>query len=172
MIIVHILRLKTQGTEACLKLCIVCQNVVRRRFGRFLRQMVAVQKIDNVRENRRCNIVKQRAQALCLVFCKVPDDRGRAEAVEVPGVGLLSCVKRARRIFAPAVHADIQQPLHGRCFRERQKLLRKPSIARDEFHTIPSFFFILSEIADGCNKTSEKILPHPKMWQDFRNIIG
>ena len=70
MIIVHILRFEAQCAEACLKLCIVCQNVVRRRFGRFLRQMVAVQKIDNVRENRRCNIVKQRAQALASSFVK------------------------------------------------------------------------------------------------------
>ena len=128
--------MKTQGTEACLKLCIVCQNVVRRRFGRFLPQVVAVQKIDNVRENRRCNIVKQRAQALCLVFCKVPDDRGRAEAVQLPGIGWFSLVKRARRIFTSAVHADLPQPPHGRCFRKYRKRLRKSPIARDEFHTI------------------------------------
>ena len=64
MIIVHILRLKTQGTEACPKLCIVCQNVVRRRFGRFLRQMVAVQKIDNVRENRRCFALRVRGDSM------------------------------------------------------------------------------------------------------------
>ena len=122
--------------------------------------MVAVQKIDNVRENRRCNIVKQRAQALCLVFCKVPDDRGRAEAVEVPGIGCFFHVEGTRCIFTSAVHADIQQPPHGRRFRERQKLCRKTAIARDDLHRIPSFSFILPESARSCNKACKKIPPH------------
>ena len=94
--------------------------------------------------------MKQRAQTLRGVLCKVPDDCGCAEAVQVSGIRRLALVDRAGGILAAAVHADLPQALHGRSLAERCERLRESSVARDEFHEIPSFASILPEMPRTC----------------------
>ena len=121
-----------------------------RRLSRLLPQVVLVQKIHNVGKGRRCDIVKQRAQTLRGVLCKVPDDCGCAEAVQVSGIRCFAFIDRAGGILAAAVHTDLPQAQHGRGLAERRKNLRQPAIARNEFHEIPSFTSILPEMPRAC----------------------
>ena len=83
-------------------------------FGVLLPQVVAVQKIDCVREGRRGYIVKQRRERLLDRAGKMPCDEADADAVPEAGISRQTAKTRKRGVFAAAVHAHAAQALHLR----------------------------------------------------------
>ena len=86
MIVADVGRPQPVRSKRLLQRGVVCNDRFGTVLGRFLRHVIAAQKVHDVREYRRSDVVQKPRDRLLFFVREVPDDQRDAEAVIEPRI--------------------------------------------------------------------------------------
>lgn len=124
VVIRHVLRCETVFSQQHLRLRRGLDELHRPCLGGLLMQVVPVEKIHHMGKGGGGRIVEQPRRALAEIAGEVPHDQPHAHAVVKPGVGRPPGKAGEGCVLAPAVHAHLPQPGHGRRLRQTAEEFR------------------------------------------------
>ena len=113
MIVAYAVGFESVRMQRALQRFVAVDDRARAVLRRFLFHVIATQKIHDVREHRRGDVVQKTCDRLFFIMREAPDDPRDADAVVETRIRLQSRKARKGSIFAAAVHADGFEPFKG-----------------------------------------------------------